>query len=396
MGARLDHIATGWLRRRVVASHVLVGMIASSSASAEDRLSVKPSLTVEEVRDDNLFLTTSTRVTDSIFRVSPSLEATFRSPRVEAGWRYSFDAERYMNHPELNANAARQTAGTTWRFVASERLTIGTDASYFRTHTPQELNLTTALASARANAERWELAPSVTYKMSPQNQATVAYSYTRDFTRYPLATAVLSETDSGRFAFKRQVTAADAAIVEYQARRFTFGSDRSDLSHVVSAGWERRISSRTDVTLQVGPRMAAGRFAPEAALSLKQRRDRGDIAVEYARSESASIGQTGAVGYQRLALDLAARPGNGFEVRVTDAVVRNLSPVDGLDALVYAVDINVTKSIGPWLAISSGFHGVVQKGTVAFVDGTIPHSAIMLRLVAARQLTTGPQPDRQP
>jgi hypothetical protein len=142
--------------------------------------------------------------------------------------------------------------------------------------------------------------------------------------------------------------------------------------------------------------MAAGRFAPEAAVSLKQRRDRGDIAVEYARSESTSIGQSGAVGYQRLALDLAARPGSGFEVHVTDALVRNLSPADGLDALVYAVDINMTKSLGPWLAVSSGFHGVIQKGTVAFVDGTLPHSAIVVRIIAARQLTAGQQPDRHP
>ena len=173
--------------------------------------------------------------------------------------------------------------------------------------------------------------------------------------------------------------------MEYETRRFTFGDAPADLSHVVMTGWARRLTSRADFTVLVGPRIGGGRLAPEAALSIKQRTDRGDVSVEYARSQGVSIGETGTVGYQRLALTMAARPGRGFELRVMNGLVKNESPAAGLDALVYAIDVGVSQSLGAWLTVSGTFHGTVQGGTVAFVDQRIPHSVVMLRFVVAHQ-----------
>src|SRR5882757_1644812 len=114
-------VGVGRLRGRV-ATHVVLSLIMSSSIAADDRFSLKPSVAVDEVRDDNLFLAASPRVADTIFRVSPGLDASYRSPLLQMDWRYSFDAERYVAHSELSTPWARQTTATTFTVAATDRL----------------------------------------------------------------------------------------------------------------------------------------------------------------------------------------------------------------------------------------------------------------------------------
>src|SRR6266481_1499635 len=128
--------------------------LAPNIAQAQMGWFAAPSLLAAEVYDDNLFFSPSQREQDRILRLSPAIEAGYRSDPLSVRGRYTFDAERYAQHPQLDSNQAREQAGMDFRYRPTHRLTVATEASVITTQTPAELNLDTGLGSRRVQAER--------------------------------------------------------------------------------------------------------------------------------------------------------------------------------------------------------------------------------------------------
>ena len=62
------------------------------------------------VSDSNLFCGPADRQSDVIARVSPAIDAEYRSTRLTLLGRYTVDAERFAEHASLTTPRARQQA----------------------------------------------------------------------------------------------------------------------------------------------------------------------------------------------------------------------------------------------------------------------------------------------
>src|SRR2546425_10606302 len=99
----------GW---RIVPGLGILGSLGLwGTAVAQSEPYVRTSLTLSGVQDSNLFSATGdSRQGDSLSRLSPEIEGGFRSARLSDAGRYALDAERFVDHPELDTNRARQIA----------------------------------------------------------------------------------------------------------------------------------------------------------------------------------------------------------------------------------------------------------------------------------------------
>src|SRR5207245_11593673 len=100
------------LRGRRVAQGVglLGGILLGGTATAQPDLYANGTLSLAGVRDDNLFFTAESRQSDLITRLTPRFEAGSRWERLSLSGRWSLDAERFAEHPDLDTNRARESA----------------------------------------------------------------------------------------------------------------------------------------------------------------------------------------------------------------------------------------------------------------------------------------------
>ncbi len=67
--------------------------------SAQATFTVKPSVTLAVVSDSNLFARPTDPQSDVVSRVSPAIDAEYRSPRLTVLGRSTVDAERFAGTP---------------------------------------------------------------------------------------------------------------------------------------------------------------------------------------------------------------------------------------------------------------------------------------------------------
>src|SRR5690348_49189 len=93
-------------------------LAAPAAAFAQAETYARMSLSVSQMFDANLFAApaSSGPQADLISRAGPSLEMGYRSLPLDVIARYALQAERYLDHPELDANAAHQDASVTLRY----------------------------------------------------------------------------------------------------------------------------------------------------------------------------------------------------------------------------------------------------------------------------------------
>ena len=242
----------------LVAASILVPAIAAAQSGPYGRVS----FSFMPVYEGNLFATSASRDVqdDVVFRVGPTIEAGYVSSSLTLITRYGFDAERYADHSALSGNFARQNAAVELRRIARGRFAFETKASYLATRSPNELNLDTALATARVPATRVSATPTMKYELSPTTKLSLGYGFTRDVlaghgatTAHDLSAGV--ERQAGRLTGRR---------IDYRFTQFDFGNGDSKSVHVVTAGWSRAFTRRTGIEVLLGPRLASGVVRPAA------------------------------------------------------------------------------------------------------------------------------------
>ena len=86
------------------AALVAAALAAATSASAQVETYTRMSVSAAQIYDGNLFATPASRgpQTDFISRFGPALEAGYFSLPLEIAARYEIQADRYVNHADLN------------------------------------------------------------------------------------------------------------------------------------------------------------------------------------------------------------------------------------------------------------------------------------------------------
>ncbi|OGB95872.1 MAG: hypothetical protein A3G35_06605 [candidate division NC10 bacterium RIFCSPLOWO2_12_FULL_66_18] len=348
------HLAA-W-RGIVLALALPAGAFTPAVVLAQAGLYVTPFVSVAEVYDDNLFATPSHREADFISRVSPGIQAGYRTAPLTLEARYSFDAEIYARHPEMNDAQVRQAASLDFRYLPNRALTLSANVVYSETHIPRELNLETGLASGRARASRLSFRPSLAYRFDSRTNGTGGYTVTKDGVIGGIATLTHAIT----LDFDRRLTARDTGHLGYQLRQSEFDGADTTMSHAFTLGWTRELTPQTSLTLRAGPRFSEGSVDPEVSVSIRHRLQRGDLSLTYSRSQTTAIGQAGTAHTESWTARATVQLMRSLQVSAAPSFLR--STRDIAVAKVYGVNLDAAYQITTWVSLVGSYRFSLQQG----------------------------------
>jgi len=272
---------------RTPAAWLLVGAAVAAPARADTADYISPSIAIGGVYDDNLFLSPNDRQSDEILRISPALEFGYGTDALTLAGFYTFDAERYRHHPELNGNTVRRNGALDLGYQATQRLNLALDANYTSTETPSELSPQLSLGLGRAHAVYESVAPSLGYSFDELTFGRVGYMYEQE----DLASATETSVNTGTLGLEHRFTARDSWDADFAASRYDFGPFDQIDSRVLTLGWNHLLSPTTTFNVDAGPRQTAGVTTAEYGVGITSLLDSGTFSLQYNRSQAALIGE---------------------------------------------------------------------------------------------------------
>lgn len=265
---------------------------------------VTPYVSFATVYDSNIFASTGTGESDTILRLSPGIGIGYRSPRTTFQLSYTFDADRFSRHSDLNSWQTRQSAQIGGTYAFTPRLTGGLSAHYLETYYPGELAQISALELTRTRSTRSSARPTVRYQVSPRTFATFFYDRAREH----VATGLTTYISTASAAMTTDVTRRDQLNLRYQAEWYDFSSGTSPISRLFSIGWRHALSQSTQMFITAGPRDTDGRTVPDVYAGLSHDTPGASQILAYTRSQQSFAGQLGVYDTYAWTATFAFRP----------------------------------------------------------------------------------------
>jgi hypothetical protein len=365
-----------------LASLALAATVAGPTAGfAQVETYARMSASVSQIYDGNLFATPDSRgpQDDLISRAGPLFEMGYLSLPLDIVARYGIQAERYLQHPELNANAAHQDANLAIRYAPMPRLDIGVDAGYVATQNPAEFNLESRLAVGRAPAERLALRSTAGYDWNSLTRLSGEYMFGGD----RVVGGMGSVTQRSRVGVQRRTGLRNAYRVDYHFGHAGFSDGSSSRSYVLTAGWTYAITPRTGIEIAAGPRLSAGTVRPEISAALRRQLWRGELSATYSSTEMTTIGEGGTVDVDRVALSGSFRPTGRLALTATPSWSRSARGRQSVP--VYALDVESAFEPARHLSVSAWARIGRQDGTLTGPPGMISYRTLGLKCTIAQR-----------
>jgi hypothetical protein len=355
-----------------------------ASAFAQGRPFGRLALSIGQGYEDNLFSSPASGnpQTDFVTRFGPLFEGGYTSPASSLLARYGVDAERYVEHKELDNNRARQEALVSLKHSPGPRLALELEGAYLDTQTPRELNEATLISAGRARAQRVRGLSAMVYDFNPVMKLSADFTFHRDL----IEGGQVTTTQTPRVGVSFHPDARTTYRSNYSFSHLTFGDGVEIYSVAMTGGLVRTITPSWVIEIDAGPRLSSGDLRPELAAQLKKRLRRGEVAIAAFATEDTVYGQIGTVQVRRLTGTWTHTPVRAVSFRVTPAAVESLyasSPVT-----VYEVDGDVTIRANSKLSFVIDGHYGRQNGT--FSNGTFApiQDYIPVRWIGARTVVT--------
>jgi len=385
--AGLGHIPY-WLRVVFVAGVLLptaapAQLIPTTAAPAPTGYYLTPSLSVAEVYDDNVFFTPSPRTKDFYTRISPGLKASYQSAPLTVEGSYTFDSEIYSRHSELTHALARQGGLIQLKATPDQTLTLSVSGAYYQTTTPQELNLTTGLATRRVRAERYTTNPAFTYRFDPLTTSKGDYTYAKDL----VAGGITIDSHIVNLVLDHRITPRDTMGPMYTGRQFRFAGFPTITSHAFTLGWSHEFTPLTTFTLRGGPRLTEGKVdrLPEAFASISHKLKSGALSLSYGSTSTTTIGQATAVRTQSITGTATTELLPKLELSAGPAVYWISS--DAFKATAYWTLLQASYQLTKTLALQASYQYSFQRGSfnpqtgpTGPINVEILHNIFLIRL----------------
>jgi hypothetical protein len=350
-----------------------------------------PALGLTAEYDSNVFGTANNRRDDVLFRVSPGLTLGYVSEPLTILGRYILGAEAYADNSDLNG-INRQAALLDARYLPTRRLRLGLFASFLQSDSVTGLAAPGARLPATAEQPRVEDVeveipepdreltpiPSAATRRQETTQILASPRASFDIDRltsingaytYRLSDEENQPTDTEhtvRLGVRRRLTPIDRATANYIFRYFdsdddVLGQDSSGTSsHAFTVGYGRRLTPRTDVSAEIGPRFEEeGNVGVEARAAVLHRFRTGSIALSYSRTQSIVSGRGGPQTVDTLAAPVEWIPLRRVTVEVIPGVAYYQQSDDGTqgdrDTLVYGVTAAVSYRLTEWLSVQAAY-----------------------------------------
>jgi hypothetical protein len=243
-------------------------------------------------------------VADLFSRFGTALETGYVAVPVKVVGRYELDAERYLDHPELNRNVARQDGTLTLEWFPVTRLGVTGSGTFLQTYNPAEFNVESALAVGRARAERLALQSGVSYSINQILKITANYQFGRDV----LAGGYESTIQTAHVGLEGRPGIRHGYRVDGEMREVGFLLGPPERSYLATAGWVYGVTQRTTVEIIAGPRLTGDTIRPEISAMLRRRFQRGELSAGYWRTDLLSIGERGTIDVERFAAIMNVHP----------------------------------------------------------------------------------------
>ena len=353
----------------------LAQLLPSTVVPAQAGNYLTPSLSVAEVYDNNVFYTPSPRTKDFYTRISPGLNAGYQSAPLTVWGSYTFDAEIYSRQSELTTPLVRQRGLLELKATPDQVLTFSIPVAYYQTKTPQELNLTTGLATRRVRAERYTTNPALTYRYDPLTTAKGDYTFTKDL----FARGITVDSHILNLALDRRLSQRDTAGPGYVGRHFEFAGSPALTSHAFTVGWSHELTPLTTLTLRGGPRLTEGTVdrIPEASASISHKLKSGQLSLSYASTLTTVFGLAIPITVQGITatattellprLQLTAAP--GF-YKVSSETVK---------AMVYVMNLEASHQLTKTLYVAAGYQFSFQQASSSGAMDIL-HNIFLIRL----------------
>ena len=355
-----------------------------AAASADSSLYVTPSFSIGRVHDDNLFSTPTDTQADSIWRFSPALEAGYESESLTTAGYYTFDAERYAHHTELDSNEARRSSAVNLRYQATPRFSLAFEGDYTSTNSLAEFAPGTIVEPGREHARVLTLTPSLRYQFDELTAGSAAYTSSRQ----ELFGSPDTDIDTAALGLEHGMSRRDTLAVDFTGTHYVFGPGDTVESRALTAGWTRTLTPQTSISLAAGPRDTEGRMSTEVSAGLQQTLESGRFTLNYIRTETAVVGQAGTVDSRGITAMLDFTFDVDYEVQILPSYTSDTS--QSLRADVTRLDLNLSYKFGKDASLVGSYQFNRQRGLLGGIGNPeILDHVIYLGLVFSFPTTTG-------
>jgi hypothetical protein len=249
-------------------------------------------VSVDQGYESNLFATADGHgpgSSDLILRVGPSVEAGYRTPRVDLLGRYTIGTERYGENTALNRRIGQHDARAELGYWPNPRLGLGGSALYMQSYTPSEIISGDSLVRGRLPASRLLVMPAVSYDFNPD--VTLAAEY--EFAREGIADQTAALVHTPHIGLNLRASPRTTWRVLYRARRFGPPGARHEMTQAWLVGLERNLARFVDLEIQAGPRLFSREVRPEVSATIRRRFRRGEVFLSASETETTMIGEQG-------------------------------------------------------------------------------------------------------
>jgi len=339
---------------------------------AQAQMEFIPSLSLFTVYDDNIFARID-GTAGQMLQLRPSFEGSYESPTVRLLGLYSFDMQR-SNFSALNTLDARRHAMAETRLRVSPFTTLGLAMRYDRSETPGEINIETGLLGQRHEAERLDLTPTVSRRLSPRMSVSAAYNWTTEH----LVDGERGTLHVGRATLARVLSEVSSLTGSYIGRYFTDhetfapGDPLSHRSHAVLAGWERRLAPGTRLAFSAGPKTTTYQgIDVEVSAAFARATNHLRTNVDYWHGETIVLGIRGPVAVDSVTTAFGWPLTQRIEIG-THAGVSDVSTTEGRTSTIYRGTLAASWAPSRLYTIAATYGLDYQHGTIRhpiFLDG---------------------------
>jgi hypothetical protein len=300
---------------KTIAAALLSSLLLPGPRAWGDEFRVTPSLGAKNEYNSNVFFTTGARTDSFILTVSPRLEVSDRTERLDALLDAGADRLFYSTDRELDTWDQRYRGALGYRI--SDGLRLSGDASWRREGRPDRDIVTTGLLVGE-RSDRLIGSATIDFALGEKTGGGLSYGYDR--IDYQSQSNVNSEQHTVGLGFTHDLgrylsNTKARANLGYSRGRFT-GADVEN--YTVTVGFSREIHELWSVLADVGARYTRSQFDVPGAessndtgwiakVALAYKGERGTGNLSFFRDVTVAAGQGGAVERTAVTLDLAHR-----------------------------------------------------------------------------------------
>ena len=288
-----------------------------ASPAWKEEIKVTPSLIIQQAYNDNVYFTTANRKGDWTSTISPGLEFTDKTERLDASLSARFNGIYYVDQHDLNA--VDQFYRGTLRYSLSEKLTVGAEAGFIRdSQATREIDTTGIIFPMAVIRERQNYGFTGDWHINETTTTGISYNYGKD--RYDQANFTDLESQTVGLNFIKYFDERIQGRINLGYANYSLGASLVTIDNYNSTiGFSRDFSNIWSVLIDVGavythssfnvlaPERTNEEWGPMGQLTIACKYEKTNGSLTLTRSVTPVSGVTGAANRTSLGLNVNHR-----------------------------------------------------------------------------------------